>query len=331
MTSKQFKKILIIRLSSLGDVLLATPLLNAIKREYGLCSIDFVVRNEYADAIRLNPNVEQVFLYSRDKEEITAIKKKIKSIGYDLIIDLQNNPISRALTSGMNVKVVRFYKNSLAKFLLVKFKINRLKAAPSIPERYAATAEIQLNNDDKVELFIPGQTGGNDKNSGKKLIGLCPGARHFTKRWSKEYFIELGKTLIENSYDVCLLGGKDDTLLCEEIAAKIPGAMNFATDNDLYKLAFNMKRCSAVVCNDSGLMHIACGLKIPVVAIFGSTVKEFGFFPYKSKSSVLENNSLFCRPCSHIGRRSCPKKHFKCMNDITPVKVYKTLNDLICL
>jgi ADP-heptose:LPS heptosyltransferase len=81
LTSKQFKKILIIRLSSLGDVLLATPLLNAIKREYGLCSIDFVVRNEYADAIRLNPNVEQVFLYSRDKEDITEIKKKIKSIG----------------------------------------------------------------------------------------------------------------------------------------------------------------------------------------------------------------------------------------------------------
>ena len=83
--------------------------------------------------------------------------------------------------------------------------------------------------------------------------------------------------------------------------------------------------CKTIICNDSGLMHAACAVKVPVIAIFGSTVKEFGFTPYRSKNLILENKSLTCRPCSHIGKSSCPKGHFKCMKEITPQSVHNSL------
>jgi ADP-heptose:LPS heptosyltransferase len=90
-----------------------------------------------------------------------------------------------------------------------------------------------------------------------------------------------------------------------------------------------MKKCKAVICNDSGLMHTACAVGTPVLTFFGSTVKEFGFTPYRNKNLILENNSLSCRPCSHIGRDKCPKNHFKCMKELTPEIVFNKLNQLL--
>lgn len=329
MTSFTFEKILIIRLSSLGDVLLTTPLLTALRREYQSCQIDFLVREEYSDVLRYNPLLNKLIKYSKDGSDAANLKKELECGGYTLVIDLQNNFRSRSLTLGINSKVVRFYKNTISKFLLVNLKINLLKNSASITERYAEAAGIKLNDGDRVKLYLPESDLIENKQGDNKMIGLCPGAKHFTKRWLKEYYIELGKLLIKNSFSVCLLGGKDEKDLCEQISKEIPGAINHSTDNNLFQLAIKMKQCSAIVCNDSGLMHLASALQIPVAAIFGSTVKEFGFFPYKNRSSVIENNSLTCRPCSHIGRESCPKKHFRCMRDIEPNDVFKQLINLI--
>ena len=103
-----------------------------------------------------------------------------------------------------------------------------------------------------------------------------------------------------------------------EIHAKIAGAVNLQNDNDLYQISADMKKCKLIVTNDSGLMHTASASGVPLISIFGSSVQEFGFAPYKIKNLILENNSLSCRPCSHIGRSECPQNHFKCMIDITP-------------
>ena len=143
--------------------------------------------------------------------------------------------------------------------------------------------------------------------------------------WPKEYYIELGKKLIENNYNVVLFGGKDDKVICEEISSSLSKSINLCNDNNILQTAADMKLCKTIICNDSGLMHAACAVKVPVIAIFGSTVKEFGFTPYGSKNLILENNSLSCRPCSHIGKSSCPKHHFKCMKEITPQLVYDSL------
>ena len=317
MSLNKVKNLLIVRLSSLGDILLTTPLLRTIKNNYPGIKIDFILRKEYHDLLKLNPNVDNIFLFNNHKDETSKLKSLIQKNNYDLIVDLQNNIRSKRLLRNSNVIIKSFGKNNLKKFLLVNFKINKLKNAPPITERYAQTIEgLELDNEG-LDLFSDKDTvqiEGDHSN----LIGLCPGAKHFTKMWSKEYFIELGRLLEQNGYRIILFGGKDDKQLCNEINDKLSNAINLCNDNDILQTAADMKLCKTIFCNDSGLMHTATAVKVPVIAFFGSTVKEFGFSPYKSKSLVLENNNLKCRPCSHIGRSKCPKKHFKCMLDITP-------------
>jgi lipopolysaccharide heptosyltransferase II len=196
-----------------------------------------------------------------------------------------------------------------------------LKNAPQIPIRYSGTVSGLTLNRKGIDLV-------SDKNSSEKildknnLIGFCPGARHFTKRWPKEYFIKLGNLLIERGYQVVLFGGKIDEELCSEIANEISGSINLSNDDDLLQTTSDMRKCITVVCNDSGLMHVASATNTKVIAVFGSTVKEFGFAPYNCDNLILENNSLSCRPCSHIGKDHCPKKHFNCMMALRPEYVF---------
>ena len=317
----KINRIFILRLSSLGDILLSTPLIRAIKTQFPGIEIDMVVREEYADTIRLNSYINQKYFYSRNDELNNELLKSIATKNYELVIDLQNNFRSRKIASAANSKTVRLKKKSLEKFLLVSFKINKLKNEPQIPVRYAGTIQGLTLDNNGIDLFTD-RTPSDILLHKEKIIGLCPGARHCTKRWPKEYFIELGKLLSEKGYNIVLFGGKSDLELCKEICDQIPGSINLSNNNDLLQIAADMKKCSAIVCNDSGLMHVASSTKAKVITIFGSSVKEFGFTPYNSENLILENNSLTCRPCSHIGKEYCPKKHFECMKEIKPSLVF---------
>lgn len=320
----KFRKVLIIRLSSLGDVLLTTPLIRSLKKQFPNLHIDFVVRSEYSDALTLNPYLTNIFTYQNLKSDQIDLIRQLNINKYDLIIDLQNNLRSQKIAYALKVPKVKFNKRSLDKFLLVNFKINRLKSAEPISKRYASAINGFKLDNEGLDLFTNNSP--NILLSGKSdLIGLCPGARHFTKRWPEEYFSELGSLLIKNGYKVALFGGKSDNEICAEICQRISGSINLCNDNDLLQIAADMKLCKAVVCNDSGLMHVASAVGTKVIAIFGSTVKEFGFAPYNGDNLILENNSLTCRPCSHIGRSSCPKKHFECMRSIKPEFVFEKI------
>ena len=210
----------------------------------------------------------------------------------------------------------------------MNFKINKLKEAPPIPVRYADTIQNLKLDEQGLDLFT--DKSANTVLVGKNnLIGFCPGARHFTKRWPTEYFVELGNKLTQNDYRIVLFGGKIDKEICTELAAKICGAINLSNNDELLQTAADMKLCKAVVCNDSGLMHTASATGTKVIAIFGSTVKEFGFTPFNCDHLILENNLLTCRPCSHIGRSYCPKKHFECMKSINPEFVLEQLKSFL--
>jgi lipopolysaccharide heptosyltransferase II len=323
-----FKKLLIIRLSSLGDILLTTPLLRTLKEKYPAIEIDFILKGQFKDVLIQNPDINKLFIYNEEKTVFSLLIKEMKNREYDLIIDLQNNLRSKKIADRFKVKKLKFNKRDLDKFLLVNFKINRLRKAGSIPERYASTFDKFHLDNEGLDLFT------NKKSSdlfvkNKKYIGLCPGARHFTKMWPKEYYIRLGNLLMKENYNISLLGGKEDKEICKEISTQIPDSINLSNNDDILQTAADMKKCDAIVCNDSGLMHAACAVKIPVLTFFGSTVKEFGFVPYKNKNTILENNSLPCRPCSHIGKSYCPKSHFKCMLEITPDAAFNKLKFLL--
>ena len=283
-----------------------------------------LIREEYADVIKLNPHIDKKLLFKKgDKGNIDLIEQ-LSANSYELVIDLQNNLRSKKVVSSLKTNSVKFDKRSFDKFLLVNFKINKLREAPQIPVRYSNTIQNLKLDEQGLDLFT--DKFANEELSGKNnLIGFCPGARHFTKRWPKESFIELGNKLIQNGYTVVLFGGKIDKEYCADIASKINGSLNLSNDNDLLQVAADMKLCKAIVCNDSGLMHTASAVGKNVIAIFGSTVKEFGFAPYNCSNLILENNSLNCRPCSHIGRSDCPKKHFECMKSIKPEFVFEML------
>ncbi|MHC1736506.1 MAG: glycosyltransferase family 9 protein [Ignavibacteriaceae bacterium] len=323
MLSPDERNILIIRLSSLGDVLLTTPLIRSLKGRYKDLKIDFLVKKEYSEVFQNNPYLNKVFLL-----DTKASDTNIELSQYDLIVDLQNNFRSKKLTRGFKKRIVRFNKHSMDKFLLVHFKYNRLKGIPGIPVRYAETIGKDLLDGKGLDLFLPKDIMSRVLRE-KKTIGICPGSRHFTKRYPAEKFIAAGNLLAKEGYRIAVFGGKDERGICAEIAGKISNGIDLSTENDLFQTAADMKMCEGIICNDSGLMHVACAAGVPVITIFGSSVREFGFAPYNNRHFLIERKELRCRPCSHIGLEKCPKKHFRCMQEILPDEVSNSLIKLI--
>lgn len=316
-------KILVIRYSSLGDVLLTTPVIRAVAACYPNTKIDFIVKRQFEDTLKYNPCINKLHVFD-GKEPHEELIQELKSGGYDLVIDLQSNVRSKKLVNTLGVESYNYTKPTLKKFLLVNFKINLYTEVKRIPEMYAdAIPGLQLD-EDGLELHIPENILA-ALSDGAAYIGMCPGSKHYTKRWLPEYFVDLGSMLNEQGYTIVLFGGKDDKQICADITNQIPNCINKCNDDNLLQTAAGMKQCKAIVCNDSGMMHTASAVGVPLAVVFGSTVREFGFYPYNAQSLILENKSLSCRPCSHIGRSSCPKQHFKCMRDVTPAAVYENL------
>ena len=323
------KQILVIRLSSLGDILLTTPVLRALKDKYPGCEITYLCREEYLNALKTNSNISS-FLTLRVEQNEEEIHNKIVSSDFDLIIDLQNNFRSRNILKSVNVPVYKFRKPNIKKFLLVNLKLNLYKKYLSIPELYAKSVPGLVLDDEGVDLLIPD----NIKPSLKpddKYIGFIPGSKHYSKRWPLEYFIQLGKLLNKYGYTIVIFGGKDDKEICSAVSAQITKSKNLCNDNDLYAASADMRMCSLIVSNDSGLMHAASSSYVPMIVLFGSSVEHFGFAPYKRESVILQNETLKCRPCSHYGKEECPKKHFKCMLDLTPNLVFEKIKKALAL
>ena len=149
------------------------------------------------------------------------------------------------------------------------------------------------------------------------LVVLCPSATYFNKRWTPEGFVETGQHLIrEKAAFVVVHGGGKDTELCGSIASRIGSrAVSMAGRLSLPESAALLRLSTLVIANDSGLLHLAQSQKRPVVGIYGATTRELGYFPMEHNSTVIEK-TLSCRPCTHNGLDRCPKKHFRCMNDI---------------
>ncbi|HOP50921.1 MAG TPA: glycosyltransferase family 9 protein [Ignavibacteriales bacterium] len=320
--------ILIIRLSSFGDILLTTPLVRVLRKKYQNAKITYLTRKPFTAIFKNNPNIDLVIPYENSKH--SQIKQELQNNNYNIIIDLQNNLRSKRLIFGLNCKKYKYQKDNLRKFLLVKYKINLFnEKILSVAEKYIKSVE-NLKPDSKSLEFYPDKIEQKEDKT-KKCIGICPGSKHFTKSWPIEYYVEISKILINKGYDVIVLGGKDDEAVAKEILNKVPQIIWGITNNNLNELYWNMHNCDLIICNDSGLMHFACTLpNKKIIAIFGPTVKEFGFSPYNNPNAiVLENNNIKCRPCTHIGNKKCPKIHFKCMKDIQPSYVLKKIEEMI--
>jgi heptosyltransferase-2 len=173
------------------------------------------------------------------------------------------------------------------------------------------------------EFYNEAKTLAKTKSIIKNEIAICPGSQHFSKMYPIEYQIELCKMLVQNGFSVKLLGGKADKFICNLIKSEVPQVIDKSNDNNLFEIADEIATSEFVICNDSGLLHPAISNNI--IAIFGSTVKEFGFAPNSDNVTIFEDNSLKCRPCSHVGKSKCPKKHFNCMLHIQPKQIINSI------
>jgi heptosyltransferase-2 len=229
--------------------------------------------------------------------------------------------------------------------MLVRFKRNNYKDTVSVVDRYIEPVQKYgiLNDHRGPELQLPAEIRSHALEKLNRrgirqsdtLFGFCPSAKHLTKCWPQERFAALGLQLVkERQAKILLFGGSEDTEKCRSIARAINdfsgkvSAIDLSGEFSLIESAVAMEACALIVTNDSGLMHIACAMKKKVVAIFGSTVREFGFFPVGTESIVVERVGLYCRPCSHIGRSECPEGHFRCMNEIQIDDVLKAMQAL---
>ena len=346
MINEQVRRILIIRFSSMGDIILTTPLIDLITRTFPLARIDFCTKEQFAYLIRSNPKIHKV-IKAKNELDYTALKdlrQLIKMSNYNMIIDLQNNFKSIYLRSIQDAKTEIFNKHSFKKFLLVKFKINLLKNEKPIVERYKQTIRKYATKEDIEEKMLPElyTDPASERSienmlrelaleSGTKLICIPAVSAHFTKTYPAEYFAEIINNFPDSNAAFFLTGrGKDsENIQLIKSLTKEKKVYDLCDQLEIEDLVSLMKRCSLVICGDTGPMHIAEAFNIPVVMMAGSSVKEFGFYPQNGKAVVLENNSLTCRPCSHYGKPKCPKGHFKCMRELTPESIITNIKSFI--
>lgn len=320
-------KTAIIRFSSAGDILLTSLFVRALRKRFPEATIDFITKESFAPLVGDSPYIDRVITIPSGAglDEALALRKSLRAQEYDLVYDLHNSLRSRIVRLGVGKRRRIFRKPSLAKWLLVRFKINRLRPIVPIPERYLAVgaADGLVNDGAGLDFFIGDTLPPLPDSVPGPYIALAPGARHFTKRWPAERFAELGNKLQqERGGTIVLLGGPDEVETCAAVEAGIDGAVvNLAGKTTLAEAAAAIDRCVLVVANDSALAHVAAARGIPVVTIFGSTVEEFGFAPYSAEAVIVQNDGLSCRPCTTIGRSECPKGHFRCMTDLNVADV----------
>jgi len=337
-TESREERILVIRFSSLGDILLAAPALRALRARFPDAHIDLLVAREYADAAALLRGPNRVLTFDRTAgwRGLWKLRGDLAR-RYTILVDLQNSFRSVFLrTTTLPTVWVKARRYRLRRWLLIRFKWNLYGATPPVSLRYLKALEpLGVADDGRgLDLFLPDDaaasasalTGEKPAESERQIV-FCPGARHATKRWPPERWISLGGLLRAEGYRMVVVGSAGEQDLVTFVAAGIEGALA-VSGHTIREVAALFRRSTAVISNDSGLMHLAAGLDKPVVALFGPTMREFGFYPFRARSVVLEH-ALNCRPCSAMGTENCPKRHFRCMLDTHPPQVLQALHNLL--
>ena len=322
---RQNLKFLVIRLSSIGDVILTTPVLAALKHKYPDASIDFVVMDTFKDAISGNPHIDSLILFDKNKYKgITGIydfTRTLKSKRYDYIIDLHAKIRSRLISFLVTGKVLRYKKRALWKSLLVPLGWVRYHVDDTIVRNYFAPLKrihVYFSGED-LSFYFRDQDAARVR-SFQGAVVMAPGAANPTKKWLPDHFAALGQMLNE---PVVLIGGREEFQVCEEICKTIgEKCQNLAGQLSLKESGALIAGANFIVCNDSGPFHMARGTRTKAYVIFGPTDPDM--FSYNQKS-VLIYAGLDCSPCSLHGDKKCPKGHFNCMLTLTPESVYKII------
>lgn len=307
-------KVLIIRFSSIGDIVLTTPVVRCLKLQIPTIQIHYATKINFKSILETNPYVDKIHFLNKN---ISTLISELKAEKFDYIIDLHNNIRTLKIKWSLGVKSTSFNKLNIEKWLLVNLKINKLPNIHIVDRYLETTKHLGITNDNKgLDYFIPESDVVNmsDYQIQKPFICFAIGGQHETKKLPLNKIVEICN---QQTLPVVLLGGKEDIENGEEV---IRNATNYVV-NLSGKLTLNQSASVAnqayfVITHDTGMMHIAAALKKTIFAIWGNTVPAFGMYPYQTNFINVENQGLSCRPCSKIGYSKCPKNHFKCMVDL---------------
>ena len=338
---KNPKNILIFRLSSIGDIILTTALIRCIRKTFPVSQITFVVKKEFHDLIKYNTNLNKIIAYDKSTgfKGLQILRQNIKRNRYDWFIDIHNNIRSNYVKRNSRIPLKTVYKKYIIKrWILINTGINLYKQNKPVLLRYfdaLKILDVKYDGEGTEVFFSDGHMqkvrdtleSNGYKNS--RIAVLCPGASYKNKQWTMEGFAEIAGILKERGFYVVLLGGKTDIKNCRNVnEINNNNLLNIAGELKLLESAALLSISDIVVTNDSGMLHMAQSQKKPVVAIFGPTTKELGYFPIPQKSRIAEVE-LSCRPCTPKGLNHCPKKHFKCMKNISSKMVIKLIDELL--
>lgn len=332
------KKILVIRFSSIGDIVLTSPVVRCVKQQTGM-EVHFLTKETFGPILAANPHIDKVFTI---KKKVAEVQTALRREGYQAIIDLHNN--LRSLQVKMALPGVRHYsfdKLNLEKWLKVRLKVDQLPNKHIVDRYLEAVRPLGVKNDGQgLDYFIPPaeevdtdhwlETGGQTVRQASMEIApkqsytaFVIGAAHATKRLPREKITDWCR-LIQGP--VILLGGPEDKANGEWIAAQAgKHVVNACGKLRLHQSASMVRQAALVITHDTGLMHIAAAFKRPIWSVWGNTVPEFGMYPYypegMDEERRFEVEGLRCRPCSKIGHATCPKGHFRCMQEIVPLEL----------
>lgn len=311
-------KFLIIRFSSIGDIVLTSPVVRGLKQQVNNAEVHFATKEKHAGIVSSNPYIHKLHLLG---DSMSDLIHDLEKEDFDYIIDLHHNFRSNRIRRRLKTESFSLNKLNWQKMLMVRFKVNKLPNC-HIVDRYLETVKIfDVQNDNKgLDYFINDA----DKFKTKELppqfqngyVAFIIAGTYFTKKFPVNKVSDICRSI---PFPVILLGGKDEFDEGEKVLSQSKGnVLNYAGKITLNQSASLVRNAKVVLSNDTGLMHIAAAFKKKILSFWGNTIPGFGMYPYMPDpvSKLLEIKNLKCRPCSKLGHHKCPKKHFKCMEEI---------------
>lgn len=324
-------KVLVIRFSSIGDIVLTSPIFRCLKMQMDNVEIHALTKKQYASMYANNPNIDCVHEWGEDN---SSVIDELKEQYFDYVIDLHRNIRTQKIKSSLRQKSYSFPKLNVQKWLYVNFKYNKMPNVHIVDRYFEAVRPLGVKNDLKGLDFYMNESSHVDKEKltkGKNYICFAIGAQFATKKMPVKKLAEIISNI---DIPVVIIGGKEDVKEGEELCKILPENKIYNTcgEYSIEGSASIVKQAQALVTHDTGMMHIAVAYKVPIVSIWGNTVPEFGMYPYRPNNKdsyrIHEVKGLSCRPCSKIGYAKCPKKHFKCMMDQDVGSIAKNIREL---
>lgn len=311
-------KVLIIRFSSIGDIVLTSPIVRCLKKQIPGVEVHYLTKSRFAQVLEFSPWIEKIHRYDRNFDTLIP---ELQAEKFDFVADLHGNLRSRWVRLHLRKPGATFPKLNFEKWLTVNLKGNFMPSGHIVDRYFEALAPLGVQNDqegldyDFCDCEIPADGSYPEFLNKGPFIAASIGGTHATKRMPAQKWADL---LAQFTEPIVLLGGKEDRQEAErivELCGSRNTIWNACGELPLGGSAWVLKQSFLVITHDTGLMHIASAFKKPIIAIWGNTIPELGMYPYQTPHFNLEVKGLSCRPCSKIGFKSCPKRHFRCMWD----------------